>query len=140
MKDVKVLQNAIVRVSVWHDPLLGERVFMGQVNLSIGTCKHNWNHSGWHELCPRPTPPDLPDGPELGSLRLKVKYSQDVIYPLEVYETLSHFLVETTVIPVSLLPHNDTVRGYYNVPASLMLTSGLYNMIKSALLGWLYNS
>ena len=91
-----------MRVSLWHDPLIGEKIFLGQVNLSIGSLKSFLNHDGWHWLCPRPTAPTQANRPDIGSLRIKVYYSQDVIYPLKVYDMLSHLLVESTVCPVSM--------------------------------------
>lgn len=95
--------NAIVRVTVWHDPLIGEKVFLGQVNLSIGSFTIGnscWSHDGWYWLCPRPATPQA-SRPDIGSLRVKVDYSQDVIYPLKVYDALSQMLVEMTVPSVS---------------------------------------
>lgn len=102
-KDIKHLLDSIVRVSVWHDPLIGEKVFLGQVNIAIGNVTTpSWSHSGWYWLCPRPTSPVLAHRPDIGSLRVKVVYSQDVIYPLHVYDTLSLMLVESTALSVSV--------------------------------------
>lgn len=101
-KDMKSLLNTIIRVSVWHDPLIGEKLFLGQVNLSIGSfTPPNWSHTGWYWLCSRPTAPTQNNPPDIGSLRIKVHYSQDVIYPLRIYDNLSHMLVESTTSPVS---------------------------------------
>lgn len=113
-KDMKHLLNAICRVTLWHDPLIGEKLFLGQVNLSIGsiTTPH-WSQDGWYWLCPRPATPTQANRPDFGALRVKLQYSQDVIYPLKVYDPLSQMLLESTVAsyPGSLQgqePGNET--------------------------------
>lgn len=95
--------NTIVRVTVWHDPLIGERIFLGQVNLSIGAISTpSWSHEDWYWLCSRPATPTQASRPDIGSLRIRLEYTQDVIYPLKVYEALSQMLVETTESSVSV--------------------------------------
>lgn len=103
-RDLKHLLNAIVRVTVWHDPLIGEKVFLGQVNLSVGgVTTPYWTHDDWYWLCSRPATPTQASRPDIGSLRIKVEYAQDVIYPLKVYDALSQMLVEATVSSVSII-------------------------------------
>lgn len=93
INDRQTLLNSIVRVSLWHDPLIGDRIFLGQVNLSISTLKLPLVHDAWYWLCSRPLPPAKTNKPDSGSLRLKVHYSQDVLYPLAAYDPLTHLLV-----------------------------------------------
>jgi hypothetical protein len=102
---VKHLLNAIVRVGIWHDPLIGEKMFLGQMNLSIGSITIGnsiWSHDGWYYLCPRPVTPTQSSRLDIGSLRVEIKYSKDVIYPLRVYDALCQMLLETTVSAVSV--------------------------------------
>lgn len=78
-------------------------MFLGQVNIAIGNVTTpSWSRSGWYWLCPRPTSPVQAHRPDIGSLRVKVMYSQDVIYPLHVYDALSLMLVESTASSVSV--------------------------------------
>lgn len=77
-------------------------MFLGQVNLAIGNITMpSWNHSGWYWLCPRPVTPAQASRPDIGSLRVKIQYSKDIIYPLKVYDVLSEMLVDSTVSSVS---------------------------------------
>lgn len=101
VKDRISLLNSIVRVSLWHDPLIADRIFLGQVNLSIGTLKFPMSHDGWYWLCSRPLPPGQANKADLGALRVKVHYSQDLIYPLQVYDPLRHLLLRGLDSPVS---------------------------------------
>ena len=114
------LLNAIVRVSVWHDPLIGEKVFLGQVNLSIGSITvGNWTHDAWYSLCSRPATPAQASRSEIGALRVKVQYSQDVIYPLKVYDALSQMLLGTAVSSMvsELVLHIGNVMWYHTTEA-----------------------
>ena len=109
-KEENHLLNTIIRVTLWHDPLIGEKVFLGQVNLAIGSITTpSWNHSGWYWLCPRPVTPAQACRPDIGSLRVKIQYSKDIIYPLKVYDMLSEMLVESTVSSVSLFAEACTL-------------------------------
>ena len=104
IKEPLSLLNAIIRVSLWHEPLLGDRIFLGQVNLSISSMKIlPLTHDGWHWLCPRPLPPGKVNMPtDLGSLRIAMHLSQDVIFPVAVYDPLLQLLVRGLDSPVSV--------------------------------------
>lgn len=94
--------NSIVRIGVWNDLLLGDKVFLGQVNLSISTLQTPLEHKGWYWLRARPLTPATPTSKtDLGSLRIKIQYRKDLIYPLAAYEPLEQLLLRDLESPVS---------------------------------------
>ena len=102
LKDRLSVLNFILRVGLWHDLLLGDKVFLGQVNLSLGTLQTPLDHEAWYWLCARPpTPPTPANKLELGSLRIKIHYSKDLIYPLTTYDPLQQLLMQDLESPVS---------------------------------------
>ena len=59
-------------------------------------------YHGWFQLSPRPREAQgvLQDKMELGTMRLSVSYSQDRIFPLEMYKPLQGLLVQTLEVLV----------------------------------------
>lgn len=91
------LSDTILRVSLWHQTLLGisEDVFLGQVNILLSSLTPARTHGGWYLLGPRPEIVEHPPKADLGSLRITVKYSENCIYPLRVYAPLQKLLRES---------------------------------------------
>jgi Ras GTPase-activating protein 3 len=85
------------RVSLWHHTSLSEDLFLGQVNVSTSEIDSSRAYHGWFQLSPRP--PDaqsvLQDKVDLGTMRLSVSYSQDRIFPFEMYRPLQTLLLQT---------------------------------------------
>ena len=102
VKERPSLLKAVVRVGLWHDPLIGDRVFLGQVNLSIGSLDVPLFKDGWYWLCSRPHPPGQANKLDVGSLRIKAHFSRDLIYPLRAYDPLTHMLLRGLDTPVSM--------------------------------------
>ena len=69
------------------------------MNVSTTAIDSSRAYHGWFQLSPRPRE-GLREGPggervELGSVRLSVSYSEDYIYPLEVYKPLQSLLLQS---------------------------------------------
>lgn len=91
------------RVSVWHQSLLSEDVFMGQVNLLIGSLDLGKAHTSWYTLLPRPKVSKGLPPPRIGTMRIQVNYALDYIHPRSSYEPLISLLTRSFEQPVGLL-------------------------------------
>ena len=84
------------RVGVWHQVLIGEDIFLGQVNISVGSLTDTGKaHLGWYLLSPRHDSEQNSPRSDLGSIRLGVKYSRVFILPLVMYEPLKSLLLQS---------------------------------------------
>ena len=83
---------------MWHQQLIGEDIFLGQVHLSLASLDPFLSHSyeAWYSLCPRtevmPT--------KIGSVRMLVSYHEDYILPLSTYQPLLSLLTNSLTEPV----------------------------------------
>lgn len=103
-------------VSAWHDVGMGENVFLGEVKIPIhGKQQQNsLQPDAWYFLQPRTsqsrpmrscaTPPGtrLSSDNSLGSLRLKLVYTADHVFPLATYDGLLNLLVQSLDQPITL--------------------------------------
>ncbi|XP_053697913.1 GTPase-activating protein [Sabethes cyaneus] len=99
-----------VVITFWHDsPGMGDDVFLGEIKLPVRG-KQQLNavqHSAWYYLQPRTsqsrpsrtcaTPPGtrLSCDNSLGSLRLKLNYTADHVFPLATYDQLMNILIQS---------------------------------------------
>ncbi|XP_058823590.1 GTPase-activating protein [Topomyia yanbarensis] len=99
-----------VTITFWHDsPGMGDDVFLGEIKLPVRG-KQQLNavqQSAWYYLQPRTshsrpsrtcaTPPGtrLSCDNSLGSLRLKLDYSADHVFPLATYDQLLNILIQS---------------------------------------------
>lgn len=99
LDDIRRLNDIIVRVSVWHQALITDDVFLGQVNISVGSLDIAKAHLGWYLLTPRHESEKKFEKnslrPDLGSIRLRVVYSLSCIFPLKTYEPLQSLLLQS---------------------------------------------
>ncbi|XP_064393848.1 ras GTPase-activating protein 3-like [Halichondria panicea] len=95
INSVKDLRNIIVRASIWHQSLLSEDVFMGQVNLLIGSLEPGKAHTSWYTLLPRPNVSGRIPQPSIGTMRIKVNYALDYVHPRSSYEPLISLLARS---------------------------------------------
>lgn len=91
----------VCRVGVWHQTLLGDDVFLGQVHLSLAWVEPVKEYDAWYTLNPRHEVPVGGDG-TLGSMRLIVVYHEDCIHQSSVYEPLRSLLVDSICEEVSM--------------------------------------
>lgn len=103
-------------VAVWHDVGMGENVFLGEVKIPIhGKQQQNSIQAdAWYFLQPRTsqsrparscaTPPGtrLSSDNSLGSLRLKLVYTADHVFPLATYDGLLNLLIQSLDTPITL--------------------------------------
>lgn len=103
-------------VAVWHDVGMGENVFLGEVKIPIhGKQQQNSiQPDAWYFLQPRTsqsrparscaTPPGtrLSSDNSLGSLRLKLVYTADHVFPLATYDSLLNLLIQSLDTPITL--------------------------------------
>lgn len=111
-----------INISVWHDVGMGEDVFLGEIKIPMhGKQQQNAIKSdAWYYFQPRATlarptrscatPPGtrLSSDNSLGSLRLKLVYTADHVFPLATYDSLLNLLIQSieqkiTVSPVYIL-------------------------------------
>ncbi|XP_039433473.1 GTPase-activating protein [Culex pipiens pallens] len=99
-----------VVIAFWHDsPGMGDDVFLGEIKLPVRG-KQQLNavqQSAWYYLQPRTshsrptrtcaTPPGtrLSSDNSLGSLRLKLNYNADHVFPLATYDQLLNILIQS---------------------------------------------
>lgn len=100
-----------INVSVWHDaPGMGEDIFLGErrIQLRGKTQQNALQMSAWYFLQPRTsssrparscaTPPGTrlsSSDSSLGSLRLKLLYTADHVFPLATYDGLMNLLLQS---------------------------------------------
>ena len=94
----------VVRVAVWHQTLLGEDIFLGQVHLLLSWLELGKEYEAWYALTPRKEEPSSPPGEGVGSMRLTVVYHEDTIYPAAVYHPLRVLLEESIIEQVGGWP------------------------------------
>lgn len=97
-------------ISLWHDaPGMGENIFLGERRLQLRGKQHQnaIQPSAWYFLQPRTsqsrparscaTPPGtrLSCDNSLGSLRLKLHYTFDYVFPLATYDSLMNLLLQS---------------------------------------------
>lgn len=96
-------------ISAWHDVGMGENVFLGEIKIPIhGKQQQNSiQPDAWYFLQPRTsqtrpmrscaTPPGtrLSSDNSLGSLRLKLVYTADHVFPLATYDGLLNLLIKS---------------------------------------------
>lgn len=99
-----------ITVTLWHDsPVMGDDVFLGEIKLQVrGKQQQNaLQQTAWYFLQPRSTHSRLarsnatPPGQRfsndstMGSLRLKLHYTADHVFPLATYDNLLNLLIQS---------------------------------------------
>lgn len=105
-------------VTVWHDNGMGEDVFLGEIKIPIHGRQQQSaiKPDAWYYFQPRATltrpmrscatPPGtrLSSDNSLGSLRLKIVYTADHVFPLATYDNLLNLLIQSLEQPIILSP------------------------------------
>lgn len=106
-----------INVTVWHDAGIGDNVFLGEIKIPMhGKQQQNAiKADAWYFLQPRTsqtrparscaTPPGtrLSSDNSLGSLRLKLVYTADHVFPLATYDNLLNLLLQSLDQPAITL-------------------------------------
>ena len=90
-----------MRVAIWHQQLLGEDTFLGEVHLSVGALSTSRSHEAWYTLSSHWEEQEEASTSVIGSLRLLVSYHEDLIHPMSGYEPLKQMLLDGLVEEVS---------------------------------------
>ena len=85
-----------MRVAIWHQQLLGEDMFLGEVHLSVGALSTSRSHEAWYTLSSHWEEQEVSTS-VIGSLRLLVSYHEDLIHPMSGYEPLKQLLLDGLV-------------------------------------------
>lgn len=107
-----------LNVTVWHDVGMGEDVFLGEIKIPMhGKQQQNAiKTDAWYYFQPRATlsrpmrscatPPGtrLSSDNSLGSLRLKLVYTADHVFPLATYDNLLNLLIQSLEQPITISP------------------------------------
>ena len=93
-----------MRVAIWHQQLLGEDTFLGEVHLSVGALSTSRSHEAWYTLSSHWEVQEEPSTSTVGNLRLLVSYHEDLIHPMSGYEPLKQLLLDGLVEEVSCYP------------------------------------
>lgn len=99
-----------ITITLWHaSPVMGDDVFLGEIKLQVrGKQQQNaLQPNAWYFLQPRSThsrparscatPPGtrLSSDSSMGSLRLKLHYTADHVFPLATYDNLLNLLIQS---------------------------------------------
>ena len=90
-----------MRVAIWHQQLLGEDTFLGEVHLSVGALSTSRSHEAWYTLSSHWEEQEEASTSVIGSLRLLVSYHEDLIHSMSMYEPLKQLLLDGLVEEVS---------------------------------------
>ncbi|XP_077864810.1 rasGAP-activating-like protein 1 [Saccoglossus kowalevskii] len=90
------LKDSVISLSIWDWDRLGNNDFMGQLEIHPVDLVPNKTYDEWIRLKTRQVQEqDQTEGPDLGSLRLKVRCSEERILPSQYYQPLIDLLVES---------------------------------------------
>eukprot|EP01112_Ceratiomyxa_fruticulosa_P020588 TRINITY_DN7054_c0_g1_i1.p1 TRINITY_DN7054_c0_g1~~TRINITY_DN7054_c0_g1_i1.p1 ORF type:complete len:846 (+),score=186.10 TRINITY_DN7054_c0_g1_i1:374-2539(+) len=106
--------NRVVRVEIWDWDRVGANDFMGEVLISIDEIEPNMPNDMWFILLPKQDNLEEDDGNDeassskdpkekkrktRGEVRLKMRYTEDVVLPVSTYEPLLQFLIGQSASP-----------------------------------------
>ncbi|RXN15619.1 ras GTPase-activating 2 [Labeo rohita] len=89
------------RVELWNNGNLAQDVFLGETRVSVKILRNDHVHRAWYLLQPKGNgTKSKPD--DLGSLRLKVTYTEDNVLPSACYTALRNLMLKSPdVKPIS---------------------------------------
>ncbi|XP_035690611.1 rasGAP-activating-like protein 1 [Branchiostoma floridae] len=101
----KAMETATLQFTVWDWEKQGNHDFLGEGEVALTELHGDEHVLGWHRLCPRASTVD-DESSELGSLRLKVRCTEEHILPSQYYQPLVDLLVES--VQSSIEPETPT--------------------------------
>ncbi|XP_067275556.1 ras GTPase-activating protein 2 [Pseudorasbora parva] len=97
-EDIEKLE---IKVELWNNGNLAQDVFLGETRVSVKILRNDHVHKAWYLLQPKGNgTKSKPD--DLGSLRLKVTYTEDNVLPSACYTALRNLMLKSPdVKPIS---------------------------------------
>lgn len=97
-EDIEKLE---IKVELWNNGNLAQDVFLGETRVSVKILRNDHVHRAWYLLQPKGNgTKSKPD--DLGSLRLKVTYTEDNVLPSACYTALRNLMLKSPdVKPIS---------------------------------------
>uniref|UniRef100_A0A8C1F8W6 RAS p21 protein activator 2 n=1 Tax=Cyprinus carpio carpio TaxID=630221 RepID=A0A8C1F8W6_CYPCA len=97
-EDIEKLE---IKVELWNNGNLAQDVFLGETRVSVKILRNDNAHKAWYLLQPKGNgTKSKPD--DLGSLRLKVTYTEDNVLPSPCYMALRNLMLKSPdVKPIS---------------------------------------
>uniref|UniRef100_A0A673M380 Ras GTPase-activating protein 2-like n=1 Tax=Sinocyclocheilus rhinocerous TaxID=307959 RepID=A0A673M380_9TELE len=97
-EDIEKLE---IKVELWNNGNLAQDVFLGETRVSVKILRNDHIHRAWYLLQPKGNgTKSKPD--DLGSLRLKVTYTEDNVLPSACYTALRNLMLKSPdVKPIS---------------------------------------
>ncbi|XP_048025441.1 ras GTPase-activating protein 2 isoform X2 [Megalobrama amblycephala] len=97
-EDIEKLE---IKVELWNNGNLAQDVFLGETRVSVKILRNDHVHKAWYLLQPKGNgTKSKPD--DLGSLRLKVTYTEDNVLPTACYTPLRNLMLRSPdVKPIS---------------------------------------
>ncbi|XP_056333963.1 ras GTPase-activating protein 2 [Danio aesculapii] len=97
-EDIEKLE---IKVELWNNGNLAQDVFLGETRVSVKILRNDHVHRAWYLLQPKGNgTKSKPD--DLGSLRLKVTYTEDNVLPSTCYTALRNLMLKSPdVKPIS---------------------------------------
>ncbi|KAL1256256.1 hypothetical protein QQF64_011801, partial [Cirrhinus molitorella] len=97
-EDIEKLE---IKVELWNNGNLAQDVFLGETRVSVKILRNDIVHRAWYLLQPKGNgTKSKPD--DLGSLRLKVTYTEDNVLPSACYTALRNLMLKSPdVKPIS---------------------------------------
>ncbi|XP_056139267.1 ras GTPase-activating protein 2 [Lampris incognitus] len=97
-EDIEKLE---IKVDLWNNGNLAQDVFLGETRVSLKTLRNDHVHKAWYLLQPKGNG-NKSKVDDLGSLRLKVTYTEDTVLPSACYSPLCNLLLKSPdVKPIS---------------------------------------
>ncbi|XP_062860462.1 ras GTPase-activating protein 2 [Trichomycterus rosablanca] len=95
------IEKLDIKVELWNNGNLAQDVFLGETRVSVKILRNDSVHKAWYLLQPKSNGVKCrPD--DLGSLRLNVCYTEDIVLPSHFYINLRNLLLKSPdVQPIS---------------------------------------
>ncbi|KXJ20393.1 Ras GTPase-activating protein 3 [Exaiptasia diaphana] len=129
------LENTIVRCALWSSTLLGEDVFLGEVRIPLNKCDLVAAHEGWYWLGPREDRRSSVSQQSIGSLRVKICYTEDHVFPSSYYDPMREAILDThkhqdvTTAPSFIL--SEVVKDKLSAARSLVRVFSHHNRVSN---------
>uniref|UniRef100_A0AAY4CPQ4 RAS p21 protein activator 2 n=1 Tax=Denticeps clupeoides TaxID=299321 RepID=A0AAY4CPQ4_9TELE len=91
----------LFRVDLWNNETMAPDVFLGETRVSLKILRNDHVHKAWYLLQPKGNG-NKPKPEDLGSLRLNITYTEDIVLPSACYHCLRALVLQSPdVKPIS---------------------------------------